>query len=123
MTPIKKDATVRPTICAHELPFSVCSACCYDYVTTQAARIAELEIQLADADRASLELEEARNKHWRGEEIAVRQLEIVKAQAEALSNALIKLRELGCDSEIIERALNAFRTANPDSLNKEKGDA
>ncbi len=34
------------------------------------------------------ELEEARNKHWRGEEIAVRQLEIVKAQlADAKQNA------------------------------------
>ena len=58
------------------------------------------------------ELEEARNKHWRGEEIAVRQLEIVKAQGEALAKA-VESRDMytrQCELD----ALKVYRTANPD---------
>lgn len=68
------------------------------------------------------ELEEARNKHWRGEEIAVRQLEIVKAQGEALAKAL----ERGLPFLVMHReayrqavdALSTYRTANPDKGGK-----
>ena len=76
------------------------------------------------------ELEEARNKHWRGEEIAVRQLEIVKAelseskgQGEIWKNAhaeeakkfqaeTLRASELFKDKEKFRESLQALRLEN-----------
>ena len=118
MTSIKKDATVRPI-------------CWIDEYSIEG----RLFVSREEAESRIQELEEARNKHWRGEEIAVRQLEIVKAQAEALSNALKRIEknpDCGCHPvhrcqsaeaikieldgirELATEALSAYRTANPD---------